>query len=115
MSLCNNLLTESTAWGGLDTLHILAGVPSTLPLLEIAGFTQTVSPTANPSSAINGDNVRSFQDIQDGGPSKEGLDKVVEEARACSEINFVGTALALACFVSLDIELCFKNDSNPYI
>lgn len=33
-------------------------------------------------------------------PTKEGLDNLAIEARACAEINFVGTVLALACFVS---------------
>ena len=34
------------------------------------------------------------------GPEIDGLGKLAEEARICGEINFVGTTLALATFVS---------------
>jgi hypothetical protein len=33
------------------------------------------------------------------GPSEDGMEKVAAEARACGEVNYVGTVLALACFV----------------
>lgn len=31
---------------------------------------------------------------------KEGLDRLAKEARACAEVNYTGTVLALGCFVS---------------
>lgn len=33
-------------------------------------------------------------------PTVDGLDKLAAEARACSEVNYVGTVLALGTFVS---------------
>lgn len=70
-----------SAWGGLDTLHILAGVPSTQTLLDIAGSPLTSGKFPEETT-------------------QAGLDAVAAEARACSEVNFVGTTIALATFVS---------------
>lgn len=33
-------------------------------------------------------------------PRKEGLERLAIEARACAEVNYMGTVLALGCFVS---------------
>lgn len=89
-----------TAWDGFDTLHILAGVPSTRTLLKLAGVElvpdpsdKSAKPRLIPKSEI-GD--LPAADI----PTVEGLEKLAIEARAASDINFVGTVLALATFVS---------------
>ena len=90
-------------WGGLDTLHILAGVPSTSTLLDLAGVPLVGTSSKRRFFAVEGS---SYADLIAEGkalpgiPSEEGMHRVAEEARACSEINFVGTVLSLACFVS---------------
>lgn len=70
----------TSAWGGLDTLHILAGVPSTQTLLDIAGVSLQ-------SGSFSSDTTSS------------GLEQVAAEARACSDVNYLGTILAVAAFV----------------
>lgn len=86
------LTTPLTAeWQGLDTLHILAGVPSTSTLLDIAG-----APLAKATSGNRLATKAFTTDTQ-----IDNLQKVVDEARACSEINFIGTTLALATFLPL--------------
>ncbi|ORX39200.1 hypothetical protein BD324DRAFT_618829 [Kockovaella imperatae] len=77
------------AWKGLDTLHILAGVPSTSTLLDIAGV-----PLSSSSTSSHGK--RAFQSD---GPTKEGLDRLAEDARVSVEVNYIGTTLALAAFL----------------
>ncbi|WRT69298.1 uncharacterized protein IL334_006282 [Kwoniella shivajii] len=109
--------TVIKAWGGIDTLHILAGLPSTSLLLELAGVnldkgdesalsgapltfstsTSTSTSTSNSDSgSIHGGDYGRLN-----GPSKEGLDKVAFETRALSEVNYIGTVLALTCFLPL--------------
>lgn len=80
------------AWGGIDTVHILAGVPSTSTLLDIAGSPLTSSPSSTNPLAT-----KRFA----GDPDTEGLKRVADEARACGEINYIGTTLALAAFLPL--------------
>ncbi|KAK4687314.1 hypothetical protein P7C73_g2798, partial [Tremellales sp. Uapishka_1] len=83
-------------WKRLDTLHVLAGVPSTLPLLQIAGVALSPSPDST-KLHFNVDGQAPLGDM----PNFDGLAKVAEETRACAEINYVGTVLALACFLPL--------------
>lgn len=96
------------AWGGLDTLHILAGVPSTRTLLQISGVDLIPQPrpiVPRPKLVPSEDHAW----VGPGGayhsasnlPTHGGLEAVAAEARACSEINFVGTVLALAAFIPL--------------
>jgi NAD(P)-dependent dehydrogenase (short-subunit alcohol dehydrogenase family) len=93
------------AWGGLDTLHILAGVPSTRTLLQIAGVELVPEPNATSSRprlvpcAENEVGQAVPTTAAASLPSANGLEAVAAEARACAEINFVGTALALAAFL----------------
>lgn len=52
--------------------------------------------------SVNGENsvdLISEGKARGGLPSQQGMDRVAAEARACMEINYVGTVLALACFV----------------
>ncbi|ORY33048.1 hypothetical protein BCR39DRAFT_520919 [Naematelia encephala] len=95
------LRTEiSKAWGGLDTLHILAGVPSTTTLHDLSGV--SLSNSASPASTKRIFSSSSFVPTPiDGLPSLDGLENVAKEARACAEINYVGTVLSLACFLPL--------------
>ncbi|WVF65316.1 hypothetical protein IAT40_000042 [Kwoniella sp. CBS 6097] len=102
--------TVEKAWSGFDTLHILAGLPSTSLLLDLAGVSLSNKPNqidslqplpsgaplrfSNKSPTSEGGN-------QVFGPSREGLQRVADEARALSEVNYVGTVLALACFLPL--------------
>lgn len=105
----------ASAWGGLDTLHILAGVPSTSTLMEAAGVTlKPADPTGatDSSSTTTGSISAKFKfERMDGtskssSPDKAGMDRIAVEARACAEINYVGTVLALACFVSVGKDCC---------
>lgn len=100
------MLTHDVAWGGIDTVHILAGVPSTQTLMDIADV-----PLSPPQATTTANKLqrRTFSGSDDSSsaststaelPSQSGLDKVAKEARACGEVNYVGTVLALACFVS---------------
>lgn len=93
------------AWGGFDTLHILAGVPSTTTLLQVAGVELVEDPedkstrprlVPRKTGEVGSDTPTAGEFL----PTKEGLDAVAAEARACGEINYVGTVLALAAFVS---------------
>ncbi len=90
-------------WGGLDTLHILAGVPTTTALLDLAGVPLIPTSTKRRDFAVDGD---TYTDMMTSGkgepvvPTQKGMDRVAREARACAETNFVGTVFALACFVS---------------
>ena len=90
------------AWGGLDTLHIVAGVPSTTTLHDLAGLplvsrghssTRTPNPLASRVFHSSDGDVSHL-------PTLESLENVAENARTCSEINFVGTTLSLATLVS---------------
>ncbi|WVW79600.1 hypothetical protein I302_101569 [Kwoniella bestiolae CBS 10118] len=83
------------AWSGLDTLHILAGLPSTSLLMDLAGVQLNKQEQNKPPSGAP----LSFSNTA--GPSKDGLDKVALEARTVSEVNYVGTILALSCFLPL--------------
>jgi hypothetical protein len=91
-------------WGGLDTLHILAGVPSTSTLtqltgMELAPVTSAASTRKNPAQRFTFTSTDT--NVADSAsPGVDGLDKLAEEARACSEVNYVGTVLALGAFVS---------------
>lgn len=97
---------DVSEWGGLDTLHILAGVPSTSTLLELAG----VGLAKLPSGTVNRVPNQRFDLVTLHGapiagdarlPDEAGLTRLAREARACSEVNYVGTVLALGCFVSV--------------
>jgi hypothetical protein len=96
-----------SAWSGFDTLHILAGVPSTFTLSDISGVkltTPSSSSTDHRDFEIDGETFRDQITTGSGGqgvPTKEGLEAVAREARICGEINYVGVVLALACFVGL--------------
>ena len=87
-------------------MHILAGVPSTETLLNIAKV--PLSDPHQPSS-LNSLQKRTFSSTQGSDstaeardlPNENGLDRVAKEARACGEVNYVGTVLALACFVGI--------------
>ncbi|KAL7421098.1 hypothetical protein Q5752_003982 [Cryptotrichosporon argae] len=102
----------AAAWGGFDTLHILAGVPSTSTLMQIAGVDLSAAqpaPAPSTSSAATSPPTarRAFSDaaqpflLAHEVPTAAGLDALAAEARALSEINYVGTVLALACFLPL--------------
>ncbi|OXG18344.1 hypothetical protein C361_04467 [Cryptococcus neoformans Tu259-1] len=89
------------AWSGVDTVHILAGLPSTSLLMDLAGVSldRSSPSTASPSGAplafsLKGESTGS-------GPSFEGLERVEKEARAVAEVNYLGTVLALSCFLPL--------------
>jgi hypothetical protein len=79
-------------------------VPSTRPLLRLAGVDlvedpadKTRRPRLIPTSLDGASLSPSAM------PTQEGLDELAVEARACANINFVGTVLALATFVSSEI------------
>ncbi|KAK8844028.1 hypothetical protein IAR55_006822 [Kwoniella newhampshirensis] len=99
-----------TAWGGIDTVHILAGLPSTALLLELAGVSLQRPDGSSSSSSISSAAKLHFTDMSISDlpsstglaiPTKEGLDVVAAEARALAEVNYLGTVLALACFLPL--------------
>ncbi|WVQ92996.1 hypothetical protein IAU59_000059 [Kwoniella sp. CBS 9459] len=95
------------AWSGFDTLHILAGLPSTSLLLDLAGVSlnkkrndEDPLPSGAPLRFSNSNsNANDTEKLV--GPSRDGLQRVADEARALSEVNYVGTVLALACFLPL--------------
>lgn len=87
-------LTGDLACGGLDTLHILAGVPSTSTLMDLAGVPLTKGKSENPLATRTF--ASSYRKVL---PDKDGLDRVAAEARICGETNYVGTTLSLATFV----------------
>ncbi|WVQ81303.1 hypothetical protein IAT38_003426 [Cryptococcus sp. DSM 104549] len=91
------------AWAGVDTVHILAGLPSTSLLMDIAGVAlNRADPGQSPPSGaplVFSSNQGADTTIHL--PSREGLDRVAAEARAVSEVNYLGTVLALACFLPL--------------
>ncbi|OCF32452.1 hypothetical protein I316_05878 [Kwoniella heveanensis BCC8398] len=101
------------AWSGFDTLHILAGLPSTSLLLDLAGVSLNKpeqnsgsgsgsgSGSSLPSGAPLRFSNKSPTEDEQLGPSRDGLQRVADEARALSEVNYVGTVLALACFLPL--------------
>lgn len=102
MRVPTSLILIYLAWGGFDTLHILAGVPSTRTLLQLAGIELVTDPADRssrprliPVSSVNDATAPSFL------PTQENLEALATEARACSEINYVGTVLALATFVRI--------------
>ena len=87
--------TLTTAWEGIDTVHILAGVPSTSTLMDIAGAPLTKRTST--STLSNTAATRAFE----GDSDLEGIKNVAAESRACVEINYLGTTLALATFLPL--------------
>ncbi|RSH95143.1 hypothetical protein EHS25_000229 [Saitozyma podzolica] len=111
--LLNVRAAVEKAWGGLDTLHILAGVPSTSTLMEATGVTLKpadpagpAGPTGSSSTTTTSASAKFKFERTDGkskssSPDKAGMDRIAVEARACAEINYVGTVLALACFLPL--------------
>jgi hypothetical protein len=102
----------ASAWGGLDTLHILAGVPSTSTLMEAAGVTlKPADPTGSSSTTTTSSSPKFKFERMDGtskssSPDKAGMDRIAVEARTCAEINYLGAVLALACFVSVGEACC---------
>lgn len=103
---------DEAAWGGLDTLHILAGVPSTSTLMQLAGV--QLEPASGAQSKKNPSQRFVFTSEQgqlgEAGPGEEGLERLAAEARACAEVNYVGTVLALGAFVSDAIRLPNRQD-----
>ncbi|WOO78557.1 11-beta-hydroxysteroid dehydrogenase-like 3 [Vanrija pseudolonga] len=94
--------TAEKAWGGIDTLHILAGVPSTRTLLQLSGVDlvadpQDKSPKPRLVPQAIGDSSLAPASL----PTKAGLENAVKELRALNEINIVGTVLSLAAFLPL--------------
>ena len=88
-------------------MHILAGVPSTQTLLDIAQVPLS-DPRSSTPTCVNPLQRRTFSSsdgLESHGseaqhlPNENGLERVAREARACGEVNYVGTVLALACFV----------------
>ncbi|CAD6573348.1 MAG: hypothetical protein TREMPRED_000782 [Tremellales sp. Tagirdzhanova-0007] len=91
-------------WGGFDTLHILVGVPSTTTLLDLAGVPLVSTSSERRRFSVDGEDLGdlvSKDNAKGGMPNQQGMDRVAAEARACAEINYVGTVLALACFLPL--------------
>jgi hypothetical protein len=92
------------AWQGFDTLHILAGVPSTSTLHDLSGVKLTQRSSSSVSRRefeIEGETYHDNISVAgEGIPTKQGLEAVAAEARVCGEINYVGVVIALACFVS---------------
>lgn len=79
--------TRCAAWSGLDTLHIISGLPSTQRLMALAAGPATASGEARSSP-------------DDVSPSLAGLERIRDEARRVSDVNEMGVALAVAAFVS---------------
>lgn len=75
IKVCSETVTDHSAWGGLDTLHLISGLPSIQPILDIA---------TTESGQL---------------PSVEGLENLRDEARRCADVNFTGVTLAIAAFV----------------
>ncbi|WVO15497.1 hypothetical protein L204_103155 [Cryptococcus depauperatus] len=86
----------SQEWSGIDTVHILAGLPSTSLLLDLAGV--QLSPSRSDNVPPSGAKL-AFNSPQN--PDIDGLRRVEQEARAVSEVNYLGTLLALSCFLPL--------------
>lgn len=108
------------AWGGVDTVHILAGVTCIKPLHQLAGSTLVPAPASvqsTPGVAVKRVFKPSKGDQEVSGlPTKEALDYIAKEARYLSEINYVGTTLSLAVFVSaiqVDVRLNLTRDRSP--
>ncbi|ODN80963.1 hypothetical protein L202_03075 [Cryptococcus amylolentus CBS 6039] len=82
------------AWQGVDTVHILAGLPSTSQLLELGGVSLDRSTPENspPSGAA-----LAYSSSE--GPSLDGLKAIEHEAKAVSHVNYLGTVLSLSCFL----------------
>lgn len=84
-------------------MHIIAGLPSTSTLLDTVGVPLVGSTSIKRDFKVNGSTYGQL--INDGKagegmPTQQGMDKLAEEARAIMEVNYMGTVLALACFVS---------------
>lgn len=84
-------------------------MPSTQTLLDIAQV-----PLSDPKSHESSNPLqrRIFGSDDSVGPSQKGMEAVAAEARACGEVNYVGTVLALACFVCPPFLLCFTPDAQ---
>ena len=65
--------------------------------MDLAGV--QLDTNAASSSIPNASARHRFESEGGDSPTLEGLRKVAQEARACSEANFVGPTLALAAFV----------------
>lgn len=82
-------------------------MPSTRTLLQLAGVELIADPTSKAvrprlvPCAENEVSLAARTTAASSLPSAAGLEAVAAEARAASEINFVGTALALAAFLPL--------------
>lgn len=111
--LCDQ--ADAAAWGGIDTLHILAGVPSTRTLLQLAGVDLVADPQdKSPKPRLIPQAIGDSSLAPSSLPTKEGLENLLKELRALNEINIVGTVLSLATFVSrCPISQCSDNLSAP--
>lgn len=79
--------------------------------MELAPVTSSVSTRKNPAQRFTFTSTDASV-VDTASPGVDGLDKLAEEARACSEVNYVGTVLALGAFVSpalsLRLSLCVR-------
>ncbi|WFD21212.1 hypothetical protein MCAP1_003473 [Malassezia caprae] len=75
-------------WGGLDTLHIVFGVTSILPVLGVAD----VDPCGVNASGAASTDVH---------PTREGLDRIAAAVRRSSDGNLTGTAMVLGALVPI--------------
>ncbi|WVQ73780.1 hypothetical protein IAR50_003360 [Cryptococcus sp. DSM 104548] len=84
------------AWHGVDTVHILAGLPSTSQLMELGGVSLNRStPENSPPSGAK----LAYSSYE--GPSLDGMKAIEHEAKAVSHVNYLGTVLSLSCFLPL--------------
>jgi len=75
-------------WGRLDTLHVVFGVTSILPILGVAD----VDPCGVNASGAASTDVH---------PTREGLDRIAAAVRQSSDGNLTGTAMVLGALVPI--------------
>jgi NAD(P)-dependent dehydrogenase (short-subunit alcohol dehydrogenase family) len=82
------------AWGGLDTIHIVAGVLSTKTFAALSGSSATVHTRETAADSVNKRARSTF-----GASDKQGVQNVVDLARKALETNYIGALASYATFL----------------
>ncbi|CDZ96720.1 Predicted dehydrogenase [Phaffia rhodozyma] len=90
--------TLRTQFGGIDTVHIVAGVLTTRPFFSLAGLGRSASQTPGQGLLIEQEQNKAGSRRM---TEKEGIERVVDVARQSMETNFMGPLVSYATFVPL--------------